>query len=200
MLAKRLPSLGMPPATSSAPAPILKIMLGAPRISRCVGQTINLIAGMADGPTVVWRSTLGSTTEMRWRSPLPTSRWPSLIILQAITGRRGCSSWRRIGSSGWGPLGRRDSTPEISCSVNKEGIGVQAINLKLPFDSPEFGFFSPLSLFTFHFSTHCGEEPIFGSLPLWSQRAFGLSHWRETTSVYHQFGKPWTISDIFFLI
>ena len=44
------------------------------------------------------------------------------------------------------------------------------INLKLPFDSPEFGCIfstiSSLSLFTFHFSTHSGEEPIFGSLPL----------------------------------
>ena len=146
---------------------------------------------------MVWRSTLGSTTEMRWRSPLPTSRWPSLIILQAITGRRGCSSWRRIGSSGWGPLGRRDSTPEISCSVNKEGIGVQAINLKLPFDSPEFGFIFPqfhhfhFSPFTFqhivgrsqfsalchsdlreHLVSHTGEKPLRCTTSLGSHELF----------------------------
>ena len=57
-----------------------------------------------------------------------------------------------------------------SAAQSTEGIGVQAINLKLPFDSPEFGCIfstiSSLSLFTFHFSTHSGEEPIFGSLPL----------------------------------
>ena len=33
-----------------------------------------------------------------------------------------------IGSSGWGPLGRRDSTQETSCSVSKEEIGDQAVN------------------------------------------------------------------------
>ena len=60
-----------------------------------------------------------------------------------------------------GPLGRQ----EISCLVNKEGIGVQAINQKLPFDSPEFGFIFSQS-HHFHFSTHIGKEHIFASFPL----------------------------------
>ena len=43
-------------ATSSAPADILKIMFGAPKISRCIGQTINPTTGIADGSTflVIW--------------------------------------------------------------------------------------------------------------------------------------------------
>ena len=121
-----------PPATwsttSSAPALILRIMLGAPKTRRYVGHIINLIAGWATGAIVVWRSTWGNTTKMTWGAPSPTSRWPSLIILQATIGRRGSSSWRRIGSSSWGPLGRQDSTQETSCSVSKEEIGDQAIN------------------------------------------------------------------------
>ena len=43
-------------ATSSAPAEILKIMFGVPKISRCIGQTINPTTGIADGPIflVIW--------------------------------------------------------------------------------------------------------------------------------------------------
>ena len=51
----------------------------------------------------------------------------------------------------------------------------------------------------FHFSTHSGEEPIFSSFPLWSQKASGLSHQGQTTPAYPQFGKPCTISDNLFL-
>ena len=39
--------------TSSAPALILRIMLGAPKTQRYVGQNINLIAGWATGAIVV---------------------------------------------------------------------------------------------------------------------------------------------------
>ena len=51
----------------------------------------------------------------------------------------------------------------------------------------------------FHFSTHNGEEPIFSSLPLWSQNVSGLSQRGETTPAYPQFRKQCTISDILYL-
>ena len=137
-----------------------------------------------------WKNAIFSIQDL-WYRALHTSRWPCLIILQVITGRR-------FRSSGWGPLGRWDSTPEISRWVNKEGITVQAINLELPFDSPEFG-----CIFShnhhFHFSTHSSSKPIFGSFLLSSLKAFVPSHWGETTSVYPQFGNRCTISDISFL-
>ena len=49
-----------------------------------------------------WKNAIFSIQDL-WYRALHTSRWPSLIILQVIIGRRGCSSWRRIRSSGWGP-------------------------------------------------------------------------------------------------
>ena len=64
--------------------------------------------------------------------------------------------------------------------------------------SPALIEFGCIFFYYFHFS-HSGEEPISGPQPLWSQKAFGLPHWRKTTSVYTQFGKLCTFSDYFIL-
>ena len=44
-----------------------------------------------------WKNAIFSIQDL-WYRAHHTSRWPYLIILQVIIGRRGCSSWRRIRS------------------------------------------------------------------------------------------------------
>ena len=68
--------------------------------------------------------------------------------------------------------------------VSKHGIGVQAINLKLPSNWTEFG-----CLFITISSVSLFNKKWVGSIVLLkSQRAFGISLWQETASVYSHLG------------